>query len=132
MSITYTLAGDLVQYLKGIPNIFALCADRIFPLAIDETLPRPAIAYELGVAGRIMATDGGTILFQSPLTITCVSESYDKALQLAAEVRDALVTFKGMMGGTFVSLVNYEGSTPDFDEDVKVFLIILSLTLTHK
>lgn len=132
MPSNYTLDEDLRAFILANSSIAAIIGTRLNPLRIEQNATLPASAYELEIAKSIDANDGPTGLYQSLLTITCVGEKYGDVVNLSWLMSQALNNFQGSMGNTEIKLMTYDGSTPDFDEEAKVYLMSLNFTITHK
>lgn len=77
-------------------GVQAIVSDRVYPVTMPQfnaSDPRtlyPAVIFDLGQRGRQYTHQGPTVLVESHLNVSCVSETYLGVKQLANAVRIAL------------------------------------------
>lgn len=93
----------LVSHLRANAQVAALIGERVFPLMIpqhayDEATKLPCLVYQrIGTQRTPLFCETDSTI-RCSYYISCYARSYIKAKELAAEVRDALMDFTGIMG----------------------------------
>ena len=94
-------------------GVSALVGFRVYPVALPQNAPRPAITYQRMPSGhdQTLTKASGTSL--GVFRIRSFGDKYSEADQVAEAVRQALQAFSGTVDGTTINAVVL---TNDFDE----------------
>jgi hypothetical protein len=118
-------------YLAGTPN-------RVYPLVIPQKVPRgapqtPCVVYETDGIDRQVTYCGTSGLSRTSMKIDCYAEDYNTAKQVAQAVREVLLDFRGLLGGTVE--VRHAALETEFDlQDIEpgLYRISQSWTIWHE
>lgn len=77
---------------------------RVFPLVIPQKIKggsaqMPCVVYDVRSVERQVTYCGTSGLVRSVMNIDCYALSYDESKELAQAVRDALLDYRGLLGG---------------------------------
>ena len=111
-----TIKSALASYLKSKPELVALVSDRIWPVALPQKKPRPAITYRRLPSGHdhTLTSSAGTSL--ATFRIASYGDSYEDADLVAEAVRSVMQGFSGVFVSTKVNSVVLGDESDDFFE----------------
>ena len=96
----------LYSHLTGDPTVGGLISTRQYPLTIPQDVSLPSVAYQRLSGPGETAHDGAVGVEGGRFQFTCQAQGYDDVKELANAVREALIGFKGLMGGSGGVLVD--------------------------
>lgn len=96
---------NLYAFLKEVPALQALAADRFYPNRIPQQVPErtrklPAVVFKQIAGPRDYTFCGHDGLVGAVFLVSCYAPQYDDAKALGDAVREALIDFRGLMGQT--------------------------------
>lgn len=95
-----TISEAVRTYLLADPGVSDLVGANIFPERAADELGTDYLIYTVDLQPAEIQLNGPDILIEASVRFVAVSESYDRAFEIADAVRLALSYFKGIMGGT--------------------------------
>jgi hypothetical protein len=133
------MSAEAVVYalLTGAGAVTAVVGTRIYPEALPEKQPTPAIVYEQISSSRsgAIAVDAlaSTHLTRTRYQLNLLSKDHAVARTLRAAVVAALQFQRGAIGGVTVHSVLHAGEGPvSFDPGLEVFLLPVDFSITHE
>ncbi len=107
----------LYEKITGNPEIAAIIASRMYPVALPQTPTVPAVVYFFDNATSTLSYSGPSGLESATLRVDSWADNFDEAKNLAAKVKEILNGWKknipaGAVQGTF-----FKGEKDIFDED---------------
>lgn len=95
-----TISEVIRTYLLSVSDLSALVGTSIWPERADQDVTGDYLIYTIDLQPAEVQLNGPDILIEATAQFIAVSESYDRAFEIAEAVRSALSYFKGIMGGT--------------------------------
>lgn len=131
------LEEGLQSYLSGVAGVAALVGARIYPVALPQEGPYPAVTYERtgGEVIHAMGQDPG--LSSAAMQLTCWGATYSSAKASAAAVRAALqnqlnVTWGGE-SGVVVQAAFVEGEKDDgYEPEARLYAVSVACLVWYK
>lgn len=125
------LEAALQGHLAAFPSITAVIGSRVYPLLLPQNVVYPAISYQRITGQTIQSNDGDSKLGYSRIQITAWAATYAESRELAAEIRTALIGFKGLMGAVWITGVTHEIDVDLYDNDTKTFYTACDYTIWY-
>lgn len=124
-----TIEFDLQTYLQDNLSNNVKC----YPMRLPQGITLPATMYRRISGQRIRSVEGPSGLSRPRIEINAYSQSYTEAKELAAEIRQLLDGFRGMMGaGSMVENIIIDNDQDALDDDTGFFRIIIDAIVWHQ
>jgi len=123
--MTLTAEDFLFTRLSNFSAIAVLVGDRIYP-AVPEDVQYPFVSYFLTRDyveqhhGSVASPSGRSGTEHPIFTVSVHAVNTTQRAEIAAAIKDALVSFSGVVGGITVQGVRYLGGADRFDEIKKI------------
>jgi hypothetical protein len=111
--------------------------DRVYPLVIPQKVQRgkavtPCVTFETRQVVRQETYCGTSGLIKTMMELNCYAVDYDESKQLAKGVRDALIDFRGLLGGIVdVRMASLETEFDIQDFEPGLYRVTQSWTFWH-
>ena len=106
---------------------------QVIPQKIPEGVPRvPCLVYERSGVERQVTYCGTSGLVRSTFSIDSYAVKSSIAHELAAAVRDALLDYRGVMGGIAVSFCSLENEFDLQDIEPGLYRVVQSWSIWHE
>lgn len=106
-----------ILYNGGVGDVFDLVGTRIFPNVAPQTTQFPFIIYDVTGVSPNDTKDGASTLDTNDVMISCYSETYSQASDLAQKVRIAMDRInQGDYGGETIQSSQFESYSDIFDD----------------
>lgn len=104
----------LIARLLGSAAVIALISNRVFPGAVPQGAPMPAIVLNVLTGAPLYADDGECGLAETRVQIDSWADSYAAAKKLGRAVHQALSAFDGTVNG-----VEFQSVTLEDERDLR-------------
>ena len=123
------MIGIAINYLlKSSTALIALVGSKIYPMAIEEKDPLPAVIYRIS-SSIPTYVQNEAIEEVSTVEVLSFAMSYLNALNISKEVRTALEFKTGIVQGISIKQIRIEKIEEDFDFDSNVFYSKITFTI---
>ncbi len=121
----------LIDTLTGNSDLRALIDGRVYALMAPQKTGTPFVIFT-----KITDIIDGTLCAQDPMVqslfqFDSFATTYLLSLEVAAAVRDALIDFRGPMGGTHVGSIRQQGEAQLLDPEPGLFRVSTTLFIWH-
>ena len=106
-----------ILYNSGSGDVFDLVGSRIFPNVAPQTTTFPFIIYDVNGVQPNDTKDGASTLDTNDVMISCYSETYSQASDLAQKIRVAMDRInEGTYGGEQIQSSQFQSYNDIFDD----------------
>jgi len=125
------IEAGLTDRLTNDADLYALIAGRVYGLIAPQNIVTPFVVFT-----KITdVADGGYCahdpMVESLFQFDSYAKTYQLSLQVAAAVRDALIDFRGPMGGAHVGSIRQQGEIQLLDPEPGLFRVSTTLFIWH-
>lgn len=125
------IEAGLTEHLTNDADLNALIAGRVYGLMAPQNTATPFV-----ILTKITDIIDGTLCAQDPMVesvfqFDSYAPSYLLSLQVAAALRDALIDFRGPMGGTHVGSIRQQGEIQLLDPEPGLFRVSTTMLIWH-
>jgi hypothetical protein len=121
----------LFAYLDAYPGLTLEVGSRIYPLVLPQRPTFPAVTYVRISTPRLLEFERA--FFPHPrFQFDCWAESYDRAKDVAAQVRAALNLYRGAMGAYTVQTSLVEDERDMYDPETKLWHVIIEAVIWYE
>ena len=107
----------IFNILSNDSDVTALTSTRIFPMVARVETAFPFVIYDVTGQTPTDYKQGVSSLDTTSVMVSCYSETYSEACDLADKVRTALDRKSGTFNGVVVQSIKYDGYNDFFDVD---------------
>jgi len=106
-----------ILYNGGVGDVFNLVGTRIFPNVAPQTTQFPFIIYDVNSVEPTDTKDGVSTLDTNNIMISCYSETYSQASDLAKKIRISMDRINnGTYGGEEIQSSEFQSYNDIFDD----------------
>ena len=126
-----SIEQGLYAHLSSHAGLTALVGDRIYPLVLPQKVALPAVVYQR-ISLWQTYTHNGASLARPRFQNTCVGRTYAEAHDVAAQVRDALSGYRGMMGSVAVEAAFIDNEREDYEPETDSYIRQVDVIIWHR
>lgn len=128
---TDLFAVELNSYLRDHAGLSALIERRVYPGRLPDPPTLPAVVYTRVSTVGTSAMDGPLADVEARFQIDVWSERYLEAIEVADQVRAAMLGYTGDMGTRSVAIPRMSNQQDSYEEETGLYRVMTEFIIWH-